>query len=91
MGKWAYKIDVADLWRQQEDEEISFEDFVRELTDTFSSEVENIHETIGYSEAMVFEDIVQRMSMAGDEEEFDDEWHQLYDWADDNRVWINTF
>jgi hypothetical protein len=37
-----------------------------------------------------FAEILELLRSAQDAEEFDDAWEQLYDYADDHRIWLGS-
>lgn len=91
MANWKYRIDVADIWQQYPDE-IDFLDFKTQLLDILKNAVEDLRDIIDdEDEIMSLEDIVNGLEYSDDEEEFDQAWQDLYDWADYNKVWIATF
>lgn len=36
-------------------------------------------------------EITESLSSASDTQDFDDQWELFYNWADYNRVWVETF
>jgi hypothetical protein len=91
MANWIVKIDVADIWDKFQDDE-DFEEFKEALIPILSEKVDEIRNKIGEVEAMQFEDKISEIEYnANDVEEFDYIWQDMYDWADDNMVWIGTF
>lgn len=90
MSNWKYKIDVVDLWEKYP-EEISFEEFKEELMPILSEAATDLSYIFQDEETMKLEDIIREIEDSEDEDEFDYAWQNLYDWADENRVWIATF
>lgn len=91
MANWKVKIDVADLWDKYSDDE-DFGLFKEELIPKLYSYVPEISKKIGKDEAHEYAELVYQIELdANDIEEFDEYWQQVYDWADDNDVWLGTF
>ena len=80
MGRWEGKVDLFDIWP---DEELFGEDFVK-FRDAV---VKRIRES---GTALRNLPIVQRLAAAPDGDTFDRIMEGLYDIADRRRVWIST-
>lgn len=69
-------------WKQRID--------VREAFETENMlAIADILKAEGVPESLVGD--VRSAAEIGDKDEFDRVWEEVYDWADDNRVWIATF
>jgi hypothetical protein len=90
MANWIMKIDVSEIWQEYEDNN-DFESFKSELIPILKSIQDEVSKKLDSLEAMDYEDMVQEIELTDDEDEFDYAWQDLYDWADNNKVWIATF
>lgn len=90
MAAWRHKVDVS-KWFQ--DDTLSFEDqrdgIVGELSRVLGGQ--NVVRDVGERTFVLLTDIIQDLTEAEDEDEFNGYWTDLYNWADDNLVWIGTF
>jgi len=91
MANWKMKIDVSPAFSMYEENE-NFEEFKEELLNILDNEdvYNEIEEKIGDEEAYQYSVLVDDLKPTEDEDEFDYTWNDLYDWADENLVWINT-
>lgn len=83
MAVWDYKLDLSDV----------FEDFE---TVGFEDSRDEVVRRIKTSEFYDADDgelvyLVGQLEDADDPDEFNYDWASMYDWADANRVWLNTF
>ena len=91
MANWKVQIDVADLWEKYQDDE-DFEAFKEALIPRFEDKVDEVSEKLGEDAAIEFDNFIEQLNYnADDVEEFDYIWQDLYDWADENLVWLGTF
>ena len=91
MRDWRYKINVKKEWCDtKEDESKAFA-----LVDKVLAEIKNIREKIEIEDVETLEHIVDELidfKSEGiiDVDQFDDIWSELYDWCDDEGVWLST-
>jgi len=90
MANWKVKIDLSEPWQKFEDDE-DFDAFKEEVIPILRDKVEEVQQKLGDDEAMRFEDFITDIENCDDEEEFDWSWQNMYDWADENLVWLGTF
>lgn len=87
MAKWKATLDIREDWQAAEREQISvqvlcerlipkLEDIGRKLNDNLSDFITELQEIVDDPNAE-FDD-------------FDEVLEDLYDWADDNRVWVES-
>lgn len=85
MRNWKMRVDVAEFLQ---DESLSFEErrdgIVKALDDLVLLDVEPVDQ-------VRFEDAVDGLRYSEDKDEFDQHWDDLYDWADDNALWVEGF
>jgi hypothetical protein len=82
MPSWKNKLNLADVFH---DESRSFEEKRDEI-------VRRIKAAGFYDPTESWlPEIVSNLAEASDTRTFDSWWDQLYDWADDARVWVATF
>jgi putative heme iron utilization protein len=88
MAKWKYKVEIGKEWN---DESLS----IAKKIDVI---IERVQNAVPAALVEDIEDEIQELRNLqvefGDDiegEDFDDIWSSIYDWADANRVWINTF
>jgi hypothetical protein len=85
MTVWKYKLRLSDFWRTWEDQDWSFERFRDET-------VRRIKASRFWDEDdMDLGEIVNELAETDDISYFDDVWAGFYDWADVNRVWVETY
>jgi hypothetical protein len=91
MANWVVKLDVVDIWEKYQDDE-DFEEFKEALVPALKDKQDEVQEKLGDEAAMEFEDLISQIEYnADDVEEFDYIWQDLYDWGDENMVWLGTF
>lgn len=82
MAHWEYKLRLKDIWH---DEDMPFEEkrdeIVRRINASRFWTEDDYHLTCA----------VDGLESAVDLDDFDDAWNDFYDWADDVRVWVETF
>lgn len=86
MSIWLHTLDVTDLWASY-DESSGNEGFIK-FRDEVVSRIKSSDFFSMYDDRLVV--IVFNLSAAEDVNDFDDAWSELYDWADDARVWLAT-
>jgi len=92
-GKWQFTIDINDILETYNDDEDT-EAFRQALIDILKTKVDDVYRFADEDEAMDFEDIISEFEMldqSPEDEEIDYILSRLYDWADNNNVWINSF
>jgi hypothetical protein len=91
---WKLTIDLSKEWAEKEEkDELSpeeFKDMKSKVVAVLKTYQDEIQKVFGDSEAMKYEDFVEYMQNSDDEEEWDSNFNDLYDWADDNDVWIKS-
>lgn len=87
MAVWLGKLNVADLWKRGEDAPDSGPEF-EEFRDSIVARI-RAHSWHRDSEGV--QEIVEELAEVENVREFDLVWDALYDQADSDRVWINTF
>lgn len=93
MRIWKLKIYLGDLWIKDEriyDPEV-FKNTTKAITERLKKSYAEIEKKLGFILKDELEDLVIEMEDTDDVEEFNDVWDRLYDWADTNSVWIDTF
>lgn len=81
---WKHTIDIKAAWQQAENAEIS----ANELAKVLSERLRECPVEEAAAHADLFESLAQREDLT--DELFDAAFSDMYDWADDNRVWIAT-
>lgn len=79
--KWDRKIYVGDIFHN---DDIPFE-LKRD------SIVKRLRSMVRPRKDEDFVCLIEDLEVTEDEDEFDDVWNDIYDWADENRVWIETW
>ncbi len=84
MKKWKHKLDVSDVFHN---DEVGFE----ELRDTVVSRIRtSSFYRKAARESMEFEDVVEELSEVETVDQFDFIWSAVYDYADYYDCWITT-
>lgn len=78
---WDHTVKIADVFH---DDDLAF-DVKRDLIVARFARLKQ-----KFPEDWDLELLLDELSDTTGDEEFDDVWESLYDWADDNRVWIET-
>ena len=89
MTKWKYTIDIKKEWEECGEEKIS----TLELTKKVIEELDKYLNIRGEDESLEYiRDNFQGLIDCDidDKDEFDGILEELYDWADESRVWIKT-
>ena len=92
-GKWKFTIDIQSLTDAYEEDDDT-ESFRMGLIDILTSKIEDLETFMDEYEVGQFQDIIDELNMldpSPDVEEIDYVLRMLYDWADDNNIWISTF
>lgn len=79
-GPWRVQIELGDIFH---DDDIPFPEKRDEI-------VKRVREGCKAFTTYELEEILDSLADCEDEDDFDTYWDDLYDWADENRVWIGT-
>ena len=92
--KWDVKFKIGDVWSQldeidPEDEE-GFDQFKLLIMPKIRNFQEKMEMYLEEDEDEIFrlDDIIMDLDNAEDSAEWDYAWDDFYDWADDNKVWV---
>lgn len=77
MTIWRHIIELYDLFHENEDK-------------PFTDLRDGVCDRLAASAAAIPEDLIDDLRYTQDEDEFDEAWQYVYDWADSNRVWLNA-
>src|SRR5438552_1295793 len=91
MSQWKYAIDVGEEWEKSE-ESYSAAGTGQAIVKKFIDEFQRLPEDVQQGAT----DLVSQLAELSEPDGFDNDtfnvlWQELYDWADANRVWLNTF
>ena len=92
-GKWRFTIDIKDIIEAYDQNE-DVASFRKTMIDILTNKVDDVALFAGEDEASRFLNIAEEFDMLDPEpevEEVDYVLEMLYDWADSNDVWINSF
>jgi len=78
---WLYSLELKEILKQYGEK--SFED-VRDESTKLLEYFKNSH----FNSDDKLEEIIENLQSAEDVNEFDDALEELYDWADERRVWL---
>ena len=87
MANWKYQINLADIFENVEEQPI--ETTAMEIYQRFASFMENHSEM--FEDEWDIEDTIDNLKYCESVEEIDGLLVALYDFADANRIWINTW
>ena len=88
--RWKYTLDFLPEYEQARDGEIAIDALVAVVIYRIQKMIKDLE--MDESTTADLEDIISEFEMTGtDEDQFDSAMEMLYDWADDNNVWVNTF
>jgi hypothetical protein len=87
MANWKYQINLADIFENVEEQPIELT--AMEIYQRFSSFMENHSEM--FEDDYSTEDTIDNLKYCESVEEIDSLLSELYDFADANRIWINTW
>lgn len=82
MSQWLHTLRVADVWRN---ESLPFQSRRDEIVRRIKGS--RFWDADDYD----LECIVSDMAEAEETNGFDASWDEFYNWADENRVWVETF
>lgn len=91
MTNWKYKVDFSSFYR---DEDLSLSEkgvLVAKKLERLPIQDDDLKDLIEDFKCIIKEDIVDDLEVFTPTQDFDARMCDLYDWADDNRVWINTY
>lgn len=92
-GKWRFTIDIEDIieeYDKNEDTEV----FRQSILDLLKSKTDDVGILVDEEQTSKFVDIIGEFSILDpnpEPDEIDNVLGMLYDWADNNDVWINSF
>lgn len=84
MPHWNLTVDLKPFWS---DREIGFEEKRDKIVEAIKTS--EWRDWTPYPDH--FDDLVHLVVTAENADQFDDAWSEIYDLADDDRVWISTF
>jgi hypothetical protein len=89
-GKWIFQINISNLINEySENDDIN--NFKINLTNLLSSRIQDVNLFAGKEGLEKFENIIEKFKETHvDVEAIDRRLDELYDWADDNNVWIES-
>lgn len=90
MAKWNYTCDIKQHMKEFGDLDSLGAKEVRKIVNDIKTELSKLPEKLrddGYEFSNAIE-VLDEAANTGDVEVLDDALEQLYDWADDNRVWL---
>jgi hypothetical protein len=93
MANWRYTINIQPEWSQAQDDQLSIRSLIYVIKERFESS--NLPQDLrdDFEDFMdSLEQLVEESDEDGDvdADEFDAVWNDVYNWADRNRIWINT-
>jgi hypothetical protein len=91
MANWKHEIDVADLYAKYESAEINDSEMINSLHKAFTAFIDANPQLNDIVDFYRFSDAVDELLIADDIEEADYALQSIYDFADDNRIWVKTF
>jgi hypothetical protein len=92
MSKWKAELDLSEEWSQADDEEIT----IYQLATTVADRLEQLSvpglSVRGHNERRDLVHGFREFAADGTEsaDDFDEIFAELYEWADENRVWVST-
>lgn len=87
MANWKYQINLADIFENAEDQPI--ETTAMEIYQRFAKFMDDHQEL--FEDEYSIEDAIDSLKYCESFEEIDSQLSELYDFADVNRIWINTW
>lgn len=81
------QIDLKDIWSRADKEDMYDDDVFMKFRD---ETVKVCRSYKRFPNRAQYHDIVEDMAIANDIDDFNDSFANLYDWADDNAIWIAT-
>jgi hypothetical protein len=93
MAKWIYKIDLSSEFEGFNEEHLDFEEFKEAVTPKLKDAMDDmISQGLleDENDIMTFEDSIEYLRDAEDEEDWDYNWQGFYDFCDDLKIWVET-
>jgi len=87
MANWKYQINLSDIFEKVEDQPI--EKTAMEIYQRFTSFMD-AHQDL-FEDEYSIEDTIDNLKYCESTEEIDSLLSELYDFADQHRIWINTW
>lgn len=81
---WRYRIELADLWKKFEAEEIDIEVICKKTAERIKKSL------IPAFLRVELEPICDQLQHTDDVEDFDQIMEELYEFADQNKIWVET-
>lgn len=92
-GKWRFNINISDLIKNYEDDEDTTK-FKDGIISNLSSKTKDLELFATEEQISKFKKIIKNFNnlpYSPSADQLDSVMEQLYDWADDNDVWIESF
>jgi hypothetical protein len=91
MANWKHEINLVDLYAKYESAEIDDSVMINSLHKAFTAFIDANPQLNDIVDFYRFSDAVDELSMVDDVEDADYALQSIYDFADDNRIWVKTF
>ncbi len=91
MANWKKEIDLADLYAKYENAEIDGHEMLTCLHKAFRAFIEANDYLNDIDDFYRFEDAVGELAWTDDIDDADYLLDTIYDFADENRIWVKTF
>jgi hypothetical protein len=91
MANWKKEIDLVDVFAKYESSEIDDSEMIASLHKAFTAFIDANPQLNDLIDFYRFSDAVDELSMVDEVEDADYALQSIYDFADDNRIWIKTF
>jgi hypothetical protein len=92
-GKWKFKIDIIELVKKFEEDQ-NVNEFKNSIIEVLDSKISDIALFVDGNNLNEFKEIVQDFKNINEDvtaDSFDESLSKLYDWTDDNNVWVESF
>jgi hypothetical protein len=101
-GKWKFNINISELIKRYEGYENEKGELIEDDTEDFRTriiallekKIEDLNIFLDKKEVTIFENIIKdfrRLGKNPDADDLDQVMVKLYNWADDNDIWVESF
>jgi hypothetical protein len=99
MSNWKVRIDVSDYFYPDDpmhsirikDDHSYFKEIRNKIVHKLDEHENEIKNTVKFHEYDTYKDLKHYLEKSNNLNKFNEYWSYLYDWADDNLIWINTY
>jgi hypothetical protein len=87
MTNWQHTLDIKDAWEKAENNQITTAELAGVIAEQLKTLPSDLPDASAHADE--FAELAKQEDLS--EDDFNSTFHELYEWADENKVWIATF